>query len=86
MADYLTNAKAKAKARQKKKRKLSGQYTNNDPHIKFLRERISRLNYGTKVPDKGVFPELTIEKFIARYNERRYGDALKNDQFSERSC
>jgi hypothetical protein len=81
MDDYLVDAKAKS--RQKKKRKRSGQYTNNDPLIKFLRERISRLNYGTKVPDKGVFPELTIEKFIARYNERRYGDSLKNDQFSE---
>src|SRR5262245_57045894 len=79
MADYL--ADAKAKSRQKKKRKRSGQYANSDPQIKFLRERISRLTYGTKVPDKGVFPELTIEKFIVRYSERRYGDSLKNDQF-----
>jgi hypothetical protein len=79
MADYL--ADAKAQGRQKKKRTRSGQYTNDDPLIKFLRERISRLNYGTKVPDKGIFPELTIEKFLARYNERRYGASLKNDQF-----
>jgi hypothetical protein len=80
MDDYLANAKAKAKARQNK-RKRSGQYTNSDPQIKFLRERISRLNYGTKVPDLGVRPELTTSKLISRYNDRRIGAALKNDQF-----
>jgi hypothetical protein len=80
MADYLADAKATSR-QKKKKRKRSGQYANSDPQIKFLRERISRLNYGTKVPDKGVFPELTIEKFIARYNDRRIGAALRNDQF-----
>jgi hypothetical protein len=81
MADYLAEAKAKAKTRQKKKRKRTGQYTNSDPQIKFLRDRISRLNYGTKVPDKGVRPELATKAFLARYNERRYGAALNNDQF-----
>jgi hypothetical protein len=77
MDDYL----ASAKARQKKKRKGSGQYRNDDPLIKFLRERISRFNYGFKVSDVGVRPELSIERFLARYNERRFGVALKNDQF-----
>jgi hypothetical protein len=41
---------AACKARGRKKRKGSGQYTNSDPHIKFLRQRVSRLNYGEKVP------------------------------------
>jgi hypothetical protein len=74
-------AACKARGRQKQKRKRTGQYTNDDPLIKFLRERISRLNYGTKVPDVGVRPELSIERLLARYNERRFGVALKNDQF-----
>lgn len=72
---------ARCKAEGPKKRKRSGQYTNSDPFIKFLRQHISRLNYGTKVPDKGVCPELDIEKLIARYNDRRYGAPLKNDHF-----
>jgi len=80
MDDYLANAKAQSR-QKKKKRKGSGQYTNSDPQIKFLRQRISRLNYGTLVPDDGVFPELKIEKFIAIYNQKRYGARLKNDQF-----
>jgi hypothetical protein len=83
MDEYLANAKVKAKARQKKKRKGSGQYRNNDPLIKFLRDRISRLNYGVKVPDLGVRPELNTKKLIARYNERRYGATLRNDQFHD---
>ena len=65
----------------RKKRKGSGQYTNTDPLIKFLRQHVSRLNYGVKVPDLGVRPELTIDRLIARYNDRRFGAALKNDQF-----
>ena len=80
MDDHLVACKAKGR---QKARKGSGQYTNSDPLIKFLRERISRLNYGTKVPDVGVRPELSIERFMARYNERRYGAALKNDQFQD---
>src|SRR5262249_53131541 len=56
-------------------------YTNTDPFIKFLRDRISRLNYGVKVPDFGVRPELSASRLTARYNERRIGAALRNDQF-----
>jgi hypothetical protein len=78
MDEYLASAKAKGR---QKGRKRSGHYTNSDPLIRFLRERISRLNYGVKVPGLGVRPELKTEKFIARYNERRYGAALRNDQF-----
>jgi hypothetical protein len=82
MDDYLANAKAQRRQKkQKQKRKRSGQYTNNDPLLKFLRDRISRFNYGVKVPDFGVRPELTIERFLARYNEWHHGAALKNDQF-----
>ena len=77
MADYLANAKAKGP----KKRKRTGQYTNSDPQIKFLRTHISRLNYAEKVTDIGVKPELSIDKFIARYNARRFGAPLRNDQF-----
>jgi hypothetical protein len=85
MDDYLANAKAAAKARKRQKRKRSGQYTNTDPQIKFLRERICRLNYGTKIPDK-VCPELTIKQLVARYNNPSFGNgrcgaSLKNDQF-----
>jgi hypothetical protein len=72
---------ARCKAKGRNKRKRSGQYTNSDPFIKFLRERISRLNYGTKVTDIGVRPELSTEKFMSRYNDRRFGAALRNDQF-----
>lgn len=72
---------ARAKAQGPKKRQRSGQYTNSDPFIKFLRERISRLNYGTKVADIGVRPELSIDRFMARYNSRRFGASLRNDQF-----
>ena len=80
MDDYLAACKAKGR---KKRKKGSGQYTNDDPLIKFLRERISRLNYGVKVPDIGVRPELSIKKLIARYNRDRYGAALRNDQFRD---
>lgn len=77
MDEYLASCKAKGP----KKRKRTGQYTNSDPLIGFLRDRISRLNYGIKVPDLGVRPELNQKRLIARYNERRFGVALKNDQF-----
>lgn len=77
MDEQLAAAKA-----NRKKRQSSGQYANKDPLIKFLRQRVSRLNYGTKVGKK-VFPELDTEKFLHRYNDRRFGAALKNDQFRE---
>jgi hypothetical protein len=77
MDDHL----ASCKARGPKKRKNTGQYSNSDPLIKFLRERISRLNYGTKVSGYGVRPELAADKFMARYNFGRYGASLRNDQF-----
>ena len=69
MDDHLAACRAKGRI----KRKGSGQYTNSDPLIKFLRQHVSRLNYGTKVPGVGVRPELAIDKFIARYNKRRFG-------------
>ncbi len=75
--EYLVNSKAKAR----QKRKRNGPYTNSDPLIKFLRERISRLNYGSKVLDVGVRPELSIDKLIVRYNSFRFGAALRNEQF-----
>jgi hypothetical protein len=78
MDDYLANARATGR---QKKRQRTGQYTNDDPLIKFLRQRISRLNYGVKVPDVGVRPELTAKKLIARYNDSRFGAALRNEQF-----
>jgi hypothetical protein len=78
MDDYLASAKARSR---QEKRKRSGQYANSDPFIKFLRQRVSRLNYGEKVAGYGVRPKLDIDRLIARYNERRFGVALKNDQF-----
>jgi hypothetical protein len=72
---------AACKARGRQKRKGSGQYTNADPFIKFLRQRVSRLNYGEKVPGLGVRPELDERRLITRYNGRRFGAALRNDQF-----
>jgi len=77
MDNYLAACKAKGR----KKRKRSGHYTNSDPLIKFLRQRVSRLNYGANVPCKGVLPELKTSKLIDRYNARRFGAALENDQF-----
>lgn len=74
---------ASCKAKGSKKSKGSGQYTNGDPLIKFLRNRISRLNYGVNVPDVGVRPELTTAKLIERYNGHKYGASLKNDQFAD---
>jgi hypothetical protein len=44
---------AACKARGRRQRKGSDQITNSDPLIKFLRQRVSRLNYGEKVPDLG---------------------------------
>ena len=58
MDEYLANAKAKGP----KKRKRTGQYTNADPSSSSCVQRISRLNYGVKVPDLGVRPELAIER------------------------
>jgi hypothetical protein len=77
MDEQLAAAKA-----NRKKRQRSGQYANTDPLIKFLRERVSRLNYCVKVGRK-VYPELDTERFLDRYNDRRFGAALKNDQFLE---
>lgn len=77
MDEQLAAAKA-----HRKKRQASGQYANKDPFIKFLRQRVSRLNYGVKV-GRSVFPGLDTEKFLHRYNDRRFGAALKNDQFRE---
>ena len=77
MDDYLADCKAKGS----KKRKRSGQYTNSNPLIKFVRKHVSRLNYGTKVPGFGVRPELATDRLIDHYNHRRFGAALKNDQF-----
>lgn len=79
MDEYLEACKAKGP----KKQQRSGQYTNSDPLIRFLRQHVSRLNYGGKVPNLGVRPELTTDKLIDRYNDRRFGAALKNDQFRE---
>jgi hypothetical protein len=72
---------AACKARGRKKRKGSGQYTNSDPLIKFLRQRVSRLNYGERVPGLGVRPELDEKRLTDRYNGRRFGAALQNDRF-----
>lgn len=82
MDEQLAAAKA-----NRKKRKRSGEYANKDPLINFLRQRVSRLNYGVKVGRK-VFPELDTEKLLQRYNDRRFGAsrfgaALTNDQFRE---
>jgi hypothetical protein len=77
MDEHLAHSKAQARP----KRKRTGQYANSDPLIKFLRQRVSRLNYGVKVPDLGVRPELDARKLTARYNGRRFGAALRNDQF-----
>jgi hypothetical protein len=77
MDDYLADCKAKGR----RKRERTGQYANSDPLIKFLRERTSRLNYGAKVSGVGVRPELNTGKLIARYNDRRFGASLRNDQF-----
>jgi hypothetical protein len=78
---------ADARARGPKKPKKTGRYGNSDPLIKFLRERTCRLNYGAKVPGKGVLPELKTAKLIERYNGRygrgRYGASLRNDQFHD---
>jgi hypothetical protein len=74
---------AACKAKGRRKRKGSGQYTNSDPLIKFLRQRVSRLNYGEKVPGLGVRPELDERRLITRYNGRRFGAALRNDQFRD---
>jgi hypothetical protein len=46
MDEYLAACKTKGR----RKRKGSGQYTNADPRIRFLRQHVSRLNYGEKVP------------------------------------
>lgn len=73
--EYLANAKA-----NRQKRKRSGQYTNSDSLIKFLRERVCRLNFGEKVGGK-VYPKLDTDQLLDRYNDRRFGAALKNDQF-----
>jgi hypothetical protein len=72
---------ARCKARGPKKRKKTGQYANSDPLIKFLRGRVSRLNYGERVAGYGVRPKLETDWFVARYNDRRFGAALGNDQF-----
>ena len=81
MDEHFARSKAEAKTRTKQNGKRSGQYRNDDPFVKFLRKRISRLNYGVEIPDLGVRPELSIKKLMARYNERRYGASLTNDQF-----
>jgi hypothetical protein len=78
MDDYLADAKAQAR---KQKRQGGGRYANPDPLAKFLRRHVSRLNYGVKVPDLGVRPELTEQRLVARYNGFRFGAALRNDQF-----
>jgi hypothetical protein len=78
MDDYLASAKARSR---QEKRTRSGQYTNSDPFIKFLRQRVSRLNYGEKVAGYGVRPKLDTDRLVARYNECRFGAALRNDQF-----
>jgi hypothetical protein len=54
MDEYL----ARCKAKPRPKRPRGGQYTDSDPLIKFLRQHVSRLNYGVKVPGIGVRPEL----------------------------
>jgi len=77
MDEYLAGCKAKGR----QKRKHTGNYSNADPLIKFLRQHVSRLNYGVKVPDLGVRPELDEQRLISRYNDRRFGAALRNDQF-----
>ncbi len=83
MEEGLRRAKTEAKAR-KRPRKGSGQYTNDDPQIKFLRKKICRLNYAVKVEGVGkALPELGKEKLISRYNSFRYGAALRNDQFQQ---
>ena len=41
---------AACEVKGRKKRKGSSQYTNSDPFIKFLRQGVSRLNYGEKAP------------------------------------
>src|SRR5262245_3646619 len=83
LSEVLDECRARCKAQARPKRKRTGQYTNSDPLIKFLRQRISRLNYALKVTDEGIYPELDSEKFTARYNKRRFGAALKNDQFHD---
>ena len=83
MDQALQRAKAEAKAR-KRPRKRTGHYANDDPHIAFLRKRICRLNYAVKVDGVGkALPELTKDKLVSRYNERRFGAALRNDQFRQ---
>ena len=79
MDDYL----ASCKARGPKKRQGSGQYASRDPLIKFLRQRTSRLNYGTKVDGYGVRPELATDRLIDRYNSWRFGASLRNEQFAD---
>jgi hypothetical protein len=74
-------AARKAKGPQKQKRKRSGNYTSSDPLVKFLRQHVSRLNYGVKVPELGVRPELTEKMLVGRYNNFRFGAALRNDQY-----
>ena len=69
MDEYL----ARCKTKPRPKRPRSGQYTNSDPLIKFLRQRVSRLNYGVKVPGVGVRPELDERRLVTRYNGRRFG-------------
>ena len=83
MDQALQRAKAEAKAR-KRPRKRTGQYANDDPHIAFLRKRTCRLNYAAKVDGVGkALPELTKDKLVSRYNARRFGAALRNDQFRQ---
>jgi hypothetical protein len=77
---------AACKAWCRKKRKGSGQYTNSDPFIKFLRQRVSRLNSGEKIPGLGVRAELDEKRLTDRYNRRRFGAALGNDQFFDHSA
>src|SRR5262249_13444820 len=81
MDQALERAKAEAK-RRKRPRQRTGQYSKTDPHIAFRRRRICRLNYGVKT-DVGVRPELDTEKLVGRYNDRRFGAALTNDQFTQ---
>lgn len=83
----LDRAKAEAQ-RRKRPRRRTGEYANNDPHIAFLRNRISRLNYAMKVEGVGkAYPELDKAKLVAKYNSTarpgRFGAALKNAQFRD---